>query len=206
VGSVLSNGTVSIEDFILNATIPSSNGTCPMGVCPESTLAEPCVNNVYNTTGQYVNGWTVLEFKRPINASDACDRDVADGAIIWAIGPGTAPYGLQMHSFRDNTNITTGTPFVWFRPLATTSPPVVGTTVAGQSTAPGSTNANSVPQTDAPVNQNSNPIPYNYGLPLYATILIIVGIFIVLVIILALIIGLIIRHRKRKNSDQGNFY
>jgi len=153
-------------------------------------------------TGQSVNGWTVLEFSRPINASDSCDREVVDGPIIWATGPGV-PAALEMHTYAGNTNTTD---FVWFRTL-----PTLPTSVSN----PGSTNLvsagmSSTPPTqavtvDTPVQQNSNPIPYSYGLPLYAVILIIVGVFLLLVGIVALLIGLVVRHRKR-SKDTGNFY
>jgi len=93
------------------------------------------------------------------------------------------PQALEMHDFAGSTNSSS---FVWFRPLPTT--------------------ASTEQATSAALHGNSNPIPYNQGLPLWATILIIVGIFLVIVAIVALIISLIVRHRKKKRKDSGNFY
>jgi len=138
IGSV--SPTPAIEDYILHQQTPPIAGSCPNAVCPESlpVFAGNCSNNVQNVSGSAINGYIVLEFSRPINASDSCDKDVKDGAIIWSAGSGAVPVGIIQHSFRDFIAYVPGDPnnpgFVWFRTLPPPTTSVATTSIPGVDT------------------------------------------------------------------------
>jgi len=96
------NGSSEALDFFMTAQLEPGNGSCPLGVCPDSDTLN-CVNNVFNVTGNRLGMYIVVQFSRPIMASDTCDRTIdvngiTNDSLIWAWGNGTLPASILTHS------------------------------------------------------------------------------------------------------------
>lgn len=102
-------------------TSATGNGTCPNAVCSEQMPeVVECDNNV-NTVGGFRQGeHIVLEFTRPLAASDSCDRAVnEDDWILIAWGPGFVPMEIQEHASRF---IISSDQIEWYRNDTVTTP------------------------------------------------------------------------------------
>jgi len=121
IGSIGSQGLV-VRDFILNAQETPSN--CPSAVCPDDhPNITGCQNNAMNISGFNVANYMVLEFIRPLKASDPCDKDIPQmGTLIFSIGPGEVPTTMEQHYFRGNIS------FNWYPQIDA----AVNTTTSGQ--------------------------------------------------------------------------
>jgi len=197
--------TVNIDDYILNQQVPPANGTCPNAVCPETlaVFGKNCSNNVNNTVGSIVNGFTILEFTRPINASDVCDRNVEDGGIVWSMGLGAVPLGIQQHYFRNYG------PFVWIRNYtATTAPSSIMTSAPSSimTTVPSSLMTSAFTQTNSTMDtvQGASSAKGPFGLALWLDIVILVLIILAIIAIVTVVVVIIVRYKKR-DRDIG-FY
>jgi len=112
----------SVNDFQLNQQRrpETGNTNCPSAVCVDSVLSG-CTDNVFNKTTSSTNGYLIVEFARPLNASDSCDRSITyqgvQDHLIWSMGMGSAPSGIQQHAQRGDAG-----QFNWMPPFVTTSP------------------------------------------------------------------------------------
>jgi len=204
IGSI-NGGVVTILDFILNQKVaPTVMGSCPNAVCPETlnVFNPPCFNNVFNTTGSTSGAYVVLEFTRPLNASDSCDTSIVDGHYaIWSMGTGAVPTSMAQHLFRDSTFLNGVGTFTWFRNL--TQQTSQGTTITSMSSSvvPSATTSQ-VGTSMTPIIGGSSGFKV-LGLAYYWAIVILIAIVCVVVVILTTIIAIIVK--SRSNSRTG-FY
>jgi len=110
-----------LGDFYLSGRVASLNSVfCANGIAavcydplekPQGALN--CSDNLSNTSVSRVGTFLVLQYARPIAASDFCDQAVnltGPSNIIYAVGPTTTtfgwPFNLQYHAVRANTTFT----------------------------------------------------------------------------------------------------
>jgi len=148
--------TPRLGDFYLSGRQASlSNVFCANGigaVCydpmEKAVGGLTCADNLSNTSVSRVGTFLVLQYTRPIAASDFCDLAVnltGPSNIIYAVGPTTTtylwPFNLQYHAVRANTTFT----FIATPP--TSAATSVATTMTMTTMATTMTNATTVPAT-----------------------------------------------------------
>jgi len=108
IGSVDQDGTTALVfDFFLRDKQTPSTGLCPNAVCSDlqQNGTFDCNNDVTNAIGSRSGSYMVLEFQRPLNATDVCDSTIQYAtqtqALIWAWGNGLAPLNMAQHVYRD---------------------------------------------------------------------------------------------------------
>jgi len=109
IGAVTSGGVLQIGDFVIRGrNSPSLCSSFP-GVCLDT--GSGCTNNVVAINGSIAsNFYTVIEYKRPLAASDSCDVPIipnADNFFIYAIGDSVGasfPNNVQAHSIHGPSN------------------------------------------------------------------------------------------------------
>jgi len=109
------NGSYAL-DFFMTAQYEPGNGSCPLGVCADTDTVG-CSNNVFNVSGQRVGSYILVQFSRPISASDACDSAIdvtgmSNYTLIWAWGNGTLPASILTHLITDRGTYA-GPRFPW---------------------------------------------------------------------------------------------
>lgn len=105
IGYVDENGVPYAEDFKLFDKLPPSK-PCRNAVCPDRTQVG-CKNNAVLRTGSRVDDYLVIEYTRPINASDACDLTLPiDEEVYPVIAQGSTnpeeswPFNILQHDYR----------------------------------------------------------------------------------------------------------
>jgi len=231
IGSVFPGNSVIIQDYFLAQQTPPGNGTCPNGVCPDTTNNGTCINDVYNTTGRRVGQYMVLEFSRPVSTSDpvTCDLDIpiSDNTqyILCAFGTGYAPNDINRHTDR-----LANASFDWQPPYTTTSflttagmttgglttgvPPAVPTTGVQVTTGvvPATTGGVQTTGLDLTTADSGTTAEASsgtgqkiFGLAIWIFAIIVAGIALVIIlIIVGLAVG--ISKRKKKKEYFGGFY
>lgn len=158
--------TQNLSDFNLRGkTAPSNNVFCINGipaVCIDTDVgtggvAGVCQDNVLNKTITRAGTFLILQYARPINASDSCDQPMTPGvttSIVFAVGPINTqfawPYNIAYHLVRGSINYT----FVDQMQVSTASS--VGTTSSAQTTNVPSTQSTTIPQATTTIAQSSS--------------------------------------------------
>jgi hypothetical protein len=221
------NVTATIMDFDLRAQTPPGNGTCPNAVCADSA---PCADDVSNTSGRREGEYMVLEFDRPIAASDACDKpvpiNVTDQFVIYGWGAGLVPIGVLRHSDRGFAQFDWQPPYDTTGALTTgglttsavtsgevTSAAIVTTSPGTTGVAPPATTGVAVGTTgvaDGTTGDNvggeSSEGGRLFGLLLWQGILIIVGAALILIVIIIVIVVAVRKKKGGKKEYFGGFY
>jgi len=97
IGSLgIDNQTPQVYDFVLNNNVEPANASCPNSVCQDSNPAMgTCRDNVMNAKASRNGEYLLVEFDRPLLASDSCDKNVTldeqSDYFLWAMGFGIAP-------------------------------------------------------------------------------------------------------------------
>lgn len=95
--------TPSAVDYQMTGPSACRNGA---GVCPDTMLASPGVNDVFNVSGYYQDGIHVVSYVRPISTMDVTDEDVQTGALFFLFAQGQMDRnGLPMNHGPDNRGI-----------------------------------------------------------------------------------------------------
>jgi len=163
------SGNVSIADFWIQGKKVPSDQICQStggAVCPDSLVN--CTNNVALISGSRNGGFLVIEYSRPLAASDACDIAINPGFamnITFSMGPVNQtlsfPYNLMKHSVR--TDISQGPHLMTFNLGNSGSSSNVGTSGSSNQsngTSPSGNTATSAPlATSAVVGTTVNTSP-----------------------------------------------
>jgi len=121
IGYVDDNGVFSIGDFVIKGRNPPFSCQFTPSVCLDTFGGSNCTNNVVSRSGRRQGNYLIMEFTRPLAASDSCDVAInfSSNFIIYVIGnaadTGTFPDTIISHDQRAfaNTALT-------FIPPATT--------------------------------------------------------------------------------------
>jgi len=137
-------GVALAEDFTLKNTFPP-NTPC-VGVCPDSSQSG-CSNQVTAVSGRRDGNYLVVEYTRPLAASDTCDNAIVldqPTNVVYSVGAvagsATWPYNPRQHILRTDTvgvdllNVITFTASV----ATTGAQPTEATTTGGASGTTGS--------------------------------------------------------------------
>eukprot|EP01118_Nematostelium_gracile_P005939 TRINITY_DN1894_c0_g1_i1.p1 TRINITY_DN1894_c0_g1~~TRINITY_DN1894_c0_g1_i1.p1 ORF type:complete len:538 (-),score=106.51 TRINITY_DN1894_c0_g1_i1:86-1666(-) len=154
-GYVESNFTAFVNDFYLDGKLAPTARFCALGypsTCPDTGKNLNCADNLINTFASRSAQYLLIEFERPLIASDACDIAIPldrPVTVVFSAGPTVFrnqwPYKAQYHSTFGAYNMT----FRYIPPApVTTGVPTTGNPTTGNPTTGGSTTGN--PTTGVP--------------------------------------------------------
>jgi len=120
-------GNTFVSDFTLigrSAPTPTSCAGPTPGVCPDISIAG-CADNIVVKSISRQSNYLILQFSRPMTASDKCDVAIVPGGAnqnaIFALGPTITsmpwPYSVQFHTYHTNGT----TPINWMVTGGTTA-------------------------------------------------------------------------------------
>jgi len=122
-GWVHPNGSVFIDDFTLQGQLPPDTPCVSGNICPDQLFSSSCQNNVVVRSGSREGTYIILEFSRPLVASDSCDNPidpiipqfviVSAGTIDvpdFELYGFTFPFFILQHTWRGSEHITLSSP------------------------------------------------------------------------------------------------